>query len=507
MFIRQKKNKSGSLSVQLVDKSQGKYRVLETIGCSSDAHGVQRLLQEAERRIEALTGQSLMNFEIRREEALIDVFVSGLEGLKLVGPELVLGKVFDEIGFNQVSSPLFRTLVLTRLIYPGSKLKTVEYLHRVQGESIGVDRIYRFMDRYHKKHMNAVQQTSYEHTISVHGGSVNVVFYDVTTLYFESESPDDLRKAGFSKDGKHSNPQIVLGLLVNEDGYPLAFDIFEGDKYEGHTLFPVVSGFKEKYKLASLTVVADAGLLSKKNMADLDEAGFCFILGGRPKNESEEIRQKICALELKNGESTELKGQNGYRIIISYSEKRASKDAWNRERGFEKLKKGVKSGKFTKKHLNNRGYNKYLKLEGDIAISIDEEKYKEDGKWDGLKEYITNADLPKEKVIDQYRNLWKIERTFRISKTDLKVRPVYHRLQRRIEAHISIAFCAYKVYKEVERQLVQGKCTLSVEKLLEVLSSIYEITFVAPYSKTKMKRLLIQNQEQRNALQFFKIEF
>ena len=492
--------------MQLVDKSHGSYRVVETVGCSDDPAEVRRLVEEGARRLLEYTRQGFMNFEALREAEFLEVFVSGLEGLRLVGPELVLGNVFDEI-FDKVSTPLFRTLVLSRLAYPGSKLKTVEYLQRVKGEQIDVDRIYRFMDRYHKKQMESVQKASYEHTVSVLGGEVKVVFYDVTTLYFESEEPDELRKPGFSKDGKHSNPQIVLGLLVSVGGYPLAFDIFEGDKYEGHTILGVVNGFRDKYKLAALTVVADAGLLSKKNMADLDGAGHKFILGGRPKNEAEAVKQEILALNLKNGEVAELGAEHDHRIIVSYSTKRASKDSWNRKRGLEKLKKGIKSGKFTKQNLNNRGYNKYLKLEGEMAISIDEAKYEEDGKWDGLKEYITNTDLVKEEVLDQYQNLWKIERAFRISKTDLKVRPIYHRLKRRIEAHISIAFCAYKVYKEVERQLAIGKYELSVEKLIDILNSIFEITLVAPYSKTKLKRILAQSQEQRQALEFFKVKF
>jgi transposase len=506
MFLRQKKNKSGSISIQIVDKSREKYHVLETIGCASDSQTVSSLLEEGERRIKAHTRQGILNFEVQREEEFVNVFMSGLEGLRLVGPELVLGKIFDEI-FSKVSTPLFRTLVLTRLSYPGSKLKTVDYLNRVKGETLDVDKIYRFMDIYHKRQMEAVQQASYQHTLSVLGGSIKVVFYDVTTLYFESEEPDELRKTGFSKDGKHSNPQIVLGLLVSVDGYPLAFDIFEGDKYEGHTLLSVVNGFKDKYKLTELTVVADAGLLSKQNIIDLNRNSYKFILGGRLKNESEAIKERIYKMEFKNGDIKELENVGENRIIISYSDKRAAKDLWNRERGIEKLRKRVKSGKLTKDNINKRGYNKYLKLEGEVTITINQEKFDADNKWDGLKGYVTNTSLTKEEVIEQYQNLWKIERAFRISKTDLKVRPIFHRLKRRIEAHISIAFCAYKVYKEVERQLVVGKFGKSVEQVIDTLNSIYELTMITPYSKTKVQKILAKSPEQQKVLDFFKIFF
>jgi transposase len=503
--LRQKKNKSGSISVQLIDKSSGTYRLLRTIGCAKDNIGVQKLLEEGERQIVSLTGQSPLNFEIDREEALIEMFVSGLGKMRLVGPELIIGKIFDEIGFNRVSAPLFRTLVLTRLVYPGSKLKTIDYVSRSGGARIPIDRIYRFMDTYHKKHMQTVQQISYEHTVSVLGCAIKVVFYDVTTLYFEAEQPDDLRKTGFSKDGKHSQPQIVLGLLVSEGGYPLAFDIFDGSKYEGHTLIPIINSFKVKYGLSDLTVVADAGLLSKQNISDLMAGGYKFILGGRPRNESEKIKGQILSLNIKNGASYELEVSNERRIIVSYSEKRAKKDAKNREKGLEKLKKGIVSGKFTKKNINNRGYNKYLHLEGEMTVSIDQIKYDDDGKWDGIKTYITNSQLAKEEIIDQYRNLWKIEKAFRISKSDLKIRPVYHRLKSRIEAHISIAFCAYKVYKEIERQLIEGNSTVSVEKAIEIVSTIHEIEFLTPYSKSKMKKLLVQHLDQQKLLEFFGI--
>jgi transposase len=506
MFIRQKKNKSGSISIQIVDKSRGKFQILEIIGYSSDPKTILSLIEQGEHRILNYSKQGVLNFEAKEEAVFIEVFMSGLEELRLVGPELVLGKIFDEI-FSKVSTPLFRTLVLSRLSFPGSKLKTVEYLNRKRGEVIDVDKVYRFMDHYHKSQMDVVQQASYEHTVSVLGGSVKVVFYDVTTLYFESEEPDELRKTGFSKDGKHSSPQIVLGLLVSKDGYPLAFSIFEGDKYEGHTLLGVINGFKVKYKLSDLTVVADAGLLSKENIKELNSNGYTFILGGRLKNESDKVKKRILSLEFKNGEIKELDDVGGNRLIVSYSDKRAAKDLWNRERGIEKLRKNIKSGKLTKDNINKRGYNKYLKLEGEITITLDQDKFDADSKWDGLKGYVTNTTLTKEEVLEQYQNLWKIEKAFRISKTDLKIRPIYHRLKRRIEAHISIAFCAYKVYKEVERQLKIGEAGMSVEQLIDTLNSIYEVTLITPYSKTKVKKILAKSIEQQKILAFFKILF
>jgi len=193
------------------------------------------------------------------------------------------------------------------------------------------------------------------------------------------------------------------------------------------------------------------------------------------------------------------------RIIISYSDARATKDAANRKRGIEKLEKNIAKGKLTKHHINNRGYNKYLKLEGDITISIDKEKYIADAKWDRLKGYITNTQLTKDAIIENYNHLWQIEKAFRISKTDLRIRPIYHRLKHRIEAHICIAFCAYKIYKELERQLKLKKAVMSPEKAIEIAKTIYSITIQTTLSKTMYSRLFIDKEEQKNLLELFNL--
>lgn len=179
---------------------------------------------------------------------------------KLAGIDLVLGRIFDEIGFNQIEDPLFKDLVLYRLVYPKSKLKTTEYLYRYEQKEYSEDEIYRYLDKLNDTQKESVQNISYKHTKSILGGDVNIVFYDVTTVYFEIDKEDELRKTGFSKEGKHQNPQIVLGLLVSKNGYPLAYDIFEGNQFEGYTMLPIIDSFRSKYDLKQLVVVADSGL-------------------------------------------------------------------------------------------------------------------------------------------------------------------------------------------------------------------------------------------------------
>lgn len=500
MFVRRIKHKNGKTYIQVVDKSSGRYKVIKSFGSALSEDSINTLSDKASRWVKSNSGLVELDFE--NEALQINQLLNNITSHKLVGIDLVLGRIFDEVGFNKIQDELFRDLVLYRLVYPKSKLKTTEYLYRYAGKNYSQDDVYRYLDKLYNTQKEQVQQISFLHTKSVLGNEVSVVFYDVTTIYFEVDDQDDLRKTGFSKEGKHQNPQIVLGLLVSKGGYPLAYDIFEGNRFEGQTMLPVVDGFKDKYKLEKLVIVADSGLLSNQNIEELQTKGYEFILGARIKNESKSIKEKILSLTLKNGESKIISKEN-LKLIITYSDSRAKKDRHNRERGLIKLEKRIKSGKLTKTSINNRGYNKYLKLDGEISVTIDQEKFKSDAKWDGLKGYITNAKLNKDEILENYAHLWQIEKAFRIAKTDLKIRPIYHRKQKRIEAHICLNFVAYKVYKELERQLKQMKSDLSPEKVIEILQSIYQIEILTPNTKQIVKKTLLLTEEHKTLNELF----
>lgn len=242
--MRKKPNKSGLISIQVIDKSAGKYKVIKTIGASRNKAKITSLVLERQRFIQDRTGVQELDFTNYHD--LYTKVLGSISALRLVGIQNVLGKIFDEIGFNSIPDELFKDLVLYRLVYPGSKLKTVEYLKRYELKDYSEDSIYRYMDKLESAYKGQVQQISLTHTQAILGGHLHAVFYDVTTIYFEVQREDDLRKTGFSKDGKHQHPQIVLGLLVSKDAYPLAYDIFEGNKYEGDTFLPVLDSFKEK---------------------------------------------------------------------------------------------------------------------------------------------------------------------------------------------------------------------------------------------------------------------
>lgn len=501
MFVRKKINPSGIISVQVVDKSTGRYIMLKTIGSSSDPEVVDQLVLAGEQWIRDRIGQ--LEFDFTDERQIATQFLNSIEHVTVQGTELLLGKIFDEIGFNKIPDLLFKQLVIARLTFPVSKLKTTDYLSKYQFFSIDVQQVYRYLDKLNKTQKEKVQEISYNHSSKILGGKISIVFYDVTTLYFEIDDEDELRKTGFSKEGKHQNPQIILGLLVSLDGYPLAYEIFEGNKFEGHTMLPVIDAFKERYKLGQLVIIADSGLLSADNINELNNKGYEFILGARIKSEPNAIKKKITSLQLQDGKSEIIQKDDGLRLVIGYSNNRASKDKFNREKGLKKLEKRIRTGKLTKSHINNRGYNKYLKLEGEISVSIDIDKFNKDAQWDGLKGYLTNTQLTKEQIIENYGHLWKIEKAFRISKHDLRIRPIFHRVQRRIESHICIAFVAYKVYKELERQLKEKNSRLTPEKAIEIAKTIYSVKITTPIQKHTISKTLLLSQEQKYLAKLF----
>lgn len=244
-----------------------------------------------------------------------------------------------------------------------------------------------------------------------------------------------------------------------------------------------MENIEKKFSIGKPIVIADAGLLSNTNIKALIGHGYKFVLGGKIRNESKDIKDAIQKLEISEGKPRELL-KNDYRLVVSFSEKRLKKDAYNRKKGLEKLETKVKNGKLDKNSINNRGYNKYLKLESEVKVAIDYNKYETDAKWDGLKGYMTNTEMKPIEVIAAYGNLWHIEKAFRISKTDIKIRPIYHRIPKRIHTHICICFVSYAVYKELERILKLKKVPFSENRALELTKNMYQIRVFLQDTKT-----------------------
>ena len=492
MFVRRKVNRSGTTSVVVVDKSSGKFKELKVLGVASSLQEVEELERQARAWIDEYGGQQTLDFdESERVMRHVDDTILHIEGTLHNTPQVILDYIYDSIGFNATEDEMLRHLVIARVCQPQSKVATAEYLKSYFDEDVRLHSIYRYMDKLYDTQREKVQQISVEHTMKVLGGRIGLVFYDVTTLYFESApQPDDgLRQAGFSKDGKTAEAQIVLGLLVSEDGYPLSYSIFNGSQYEGRTMIPVIDDFVRRFNLTDFVVVADSGLMSAKNVALLESAGYQYILGARIRSESPAIKDWILSRDKEDGSVAEICRDGSQRLIVSYSESRAKKNAWNREKGVERLRKAYAKGTLTKENVNKRGYNKFLDISKDITVSINEDKIDEDGRWDGLKGYVTNTGLAAEDVISQYHGPWAVERAFRIGKGTLEMRPMFHFTERRIEAHICICFVAYKVYKELERVLKRLDTGMSVDRILEAAKTITTIKIRLPNGKVCFRTL------------------
>ena len=508
MYVRKKKNPSGIISVQIIDKSDGKYRLLKTIGSSSDTYIVDELYIQGKKWISNHLGEQDI-FEQASKEAdemqINDFLLSKIENILINGTQLILDRVFKSVGFDKLNNDILKHLVIARLSQPLSKSATVDYLKSHFDEDVQLHKIYRYLDKLHNTQQEKIQQISIEHTTKILGGKIGLMFYDVTTLYFETDNSDELRETGFSKDGKHSQPQVVLGLLVSRDGYPLSYSIFNGSQYEGRTMLPMVEDFVQRFKLDDFVVVADSGLMNKSNVSLLESGGYKYILGARIKNEQEETRQWILSLEKHDGEFNELQ-MDGSRLIINYSEKRAKKDRYNREKGVKRLQKTFKSGRITKENINKRGYNKFLEISDNVKVAINPQKIAEDLKWDGLKGYLTNTSLLAKEVYEQYTGLWVVENAFRVTKGTIEIRPMFHFTPRRIEAHVCICFIAYKVYKELERILKTTGINLSVGKVMDIAKTVTTIKIRLQTSNaTLTKTMLLTSKQKSIALLFDEI--
>ena len=525
LHIRKKKNPSGSVSVQIIDRKNRGYKVIETIGCAKNNIELELLISKAKERLKELqpTLFDLYEEKDEKEEILgkkVEFIDIDNDIIFSIGGELIFGKIIKDLGcedyFKKVKIrklekrfEYFKDLVISRILYQGSKLYFIDYRKIFRRKNdISVYSVYRLLDKlYFTKLKNELEKCVFKHTLKLLNKQLIVTFYDVTTLHFESESEDDLRKIGFSKEGKLNRPQIQIGLLTTIEGYPLGYEIYEGNKFEGHTLIESLKNIEKKFNLKHKPIiVADRGMLNNCNLIELYNKGYKYIIGARIKSLKDDLKSQIASLTFKNDSDTKeiilndtitCNSKNksnkntqkniSQRLILSFSTQRMKKDKYLREKAIEKLEKKLNdSVKFKKSDLKLSPYAKFIDLEtkslrGDncqIIYKINEDKIKLDEKLDGIKGYITNDfTLSHNEIISHYTNLYNIEKAFRISKTDLKIRPVYHRLENRIKAHILISFIAYAVYKEFERRIKINNINLpfSYKILMELILNMKAI--------------------------------
>jgi transposase len=486
------------------------FKEVKTLGVSSDVDEIEQLYHQGRSWIRQQMGLSDIFEQYSEEEferTAVDYFFDNIENVLLNGTQIILNQVFKIIGFDVMADEILKSLVTARISQPLSKVSTVDYLKSHFDEDVQLYQLYEYLDKLNDTKKDIIQEISVQHTCKILGGMIGLVFYDVTTLYFETDISDELRKTGFSKDGKHAQPQIVLGLLVSEGGYPLAYSVHEGNKYEGHTMLPIVEDFVRKFGLKDFVIVADSGLMNTENIELLERNNYKYILGARIKNENKNITNRILSLTKQDGAFYEYQKTKNCRLIVGYSEKRAKKDALNREKGIKRLENEFNRGLVTKDKINKRGYNKFLEISDNIEVKINYDKIKEDEKWDGLKGYITNTVLNAETVYSEYSGLWQVERAFRVTKGTLELRPMFHFTPKRIKAHVCICFVAYKVYKELERILKVSNINLSVDKVLNIAKTITTIRLRLPETGKIIERTMLLTERHKLIARLFDQDF
>jgi len=400
----------------------------------------------------------------------------------------VYGKLFDELGYvrifknparNKSSIEIFKHLVLARIANPKSKMASLDMLEEEFAVTLNLDYVYKSMDKIDDESIEKLNKITFNNTSSLFKEKINVMFFDCTTIYFESFKEDDFKKNGYSKDCKFGQPQILVAFLVTTDGLALGYRIFKGNMYEGKTMIPVLEKIKKDHKLNKVVLVADSGMLNKENIEKIEkefkeELKIEFIMGARLKNLDKEIQHKILdRSNYKKMEDGRMVAKYRYKdkdLIVTYSETRAKKDAHDREKAIKGLMAKIKGNKNIKSIISNYGYKKYLQMEGTTKLRIDKEKIKKDSQWDGLHGVITNTEsLTEKEVMDQYRGLWQIEESFRITKHDLKVRPIFHWKERRIKAHLAICFTAFSLIRYLEYRIKLQYKKLSPERIRKSL--------------------------------------
>jgi len=547
MFIRKIKRSNEKISIQIVENSRDKetgnvkQKVLRNIGTYSTLEDIEAGLTKAKFEIRLIEVEQKGLFldyseqELSEKEASISCFKDSfnvsmenlaLEQTRIQGVKDIYGQVYDDLGFSELIdcgrksdefNDILKNSVLSRIHTTVSKRKLSELILNLQSEYIPVHKMYRMMDRLSEAE-DTIKNKIFKSTLDLFENKIDVAFFDVTTLYFESLERDELRDFGFSKDCKFKEVQVVLALMTTTGGVPLGYELFEGNKNEGKTFIASIDKFKKMHNISKMFIIADRAMFSKENLKYLDDFEVSFIvaakLKGLKKDEQNEIlaaKKSFLTKEAEADKFTMEFDHEGYRLIVSYSSERAKKDIKDRTRLVERLQKYEKNGVIKLKDLiKNNGTKKFLKIDKnnkDIA-TVNLEKVSKESEWDGLHGVITNN--KKEASVDilnRYKGLWQIEEAFRINKSDLKMRPIFHWKPRRIRAHILFCYITYAVVANAKFRLNKIGLGLSVNRIKEELSNI-QLSVVRDKSTGKRFAIpKILNDIQKKLYQVFGVRY
>jgi len=528
MFVRVKSTpNSPRKSVQIVhsERINGKVKqkIIKHIGIAYDENELEELKLYANRlkielelksqlplysveeieNLEKKAKESKKKQEIKSNRKDYEVNLLDLleEDRVIKGIHDIYGKLYNELGFDKIianptrnvsASKALKEIVMARIANPDSKRGSVGMLEEKFGVNLNLKSVYRMMDKLDDQRIKKLNTLVLNQTKSLLNNKIDVIYFDATTLYFESftedEGEDAIKKNGYSKDGKFNQPQVVLALLVTKSGLPIGYKAFSGDTFDGHIIIPALKEIQDEFEIDNIVYVADSGMFNKTNLEEFDKNDkMTYIVGARIKSMSNSIKEEILEMDEYQdiNDDTKVKTINyqGKKLLLSYSKKRARKDKFEREKAIEKLKSKLEKSTSVKSQLSNNGYKKYLQLEStnkdektkscDLSIVLNETKIKEDEAWDGLKGILTNnSKLTNEELIHQYSNLWQVEESFRITKHDLKIRPIYHWKPSRVKAHLAISFMAYTLVRHLEYKVRLLYKKRSPERIRQTLLSV-----------------------------------
>jgi Transposase DDE domain len=420
---------------------------------------------------------------------------------RVEGPHEVLGHLFDYLHFDRVldgrGSAMLRDLVIARVMAPASKRGSAAELDKHYGRSHSLDSLYRLMDSLHER-LDVLKQIVLEATSSLVGGSVQMMLFDVTTLYFESVHADELRAFGYSKDQKYHCTQVVLALATDSDGLPIGYELFAGNTAEVGTLLACMQRWQRSLNIDKVSFVADRALCSRANLAALEAAPWPYVVA-MPLRRSLKAAQQALVLGTALAAPMEIEGElvwtrefdwEGRRLVVSYSSKRAHKDRADRQALVQRLQ--AKLGKSNPprvdkrtgeikppkanaaKLISNSGYLRYVEqADAGGVFVLDEDKIESDAAWDGLHAIVTNdRQASAAELLARYRRLWVIEESFRTLKHSLAVRPIYHFKPERIAAHIGLCYLAFALTRHAQQRILLAQQAMSVERIRAALHGV-----------------------------------
>lgn len=466
--IRKTKTASGATAVQVVIYRRGKAQILKHVGSAHTETDVAALMERARTYLEAYIHKTQCALFTESQPA--PQFLS-VEHAVVVGIQYRFARKFllacaGAIGLDTLNEPLLLDLALMRIIEPASKLRTLELLHRYFGVSYGKSAAYAALRAFgdKKKHIERCAFSCAKHTLK---DPFALVLYDVTTLYFETFKADTLRIQGFSKDDKSKQPQIVIGLLVTASGFPVAWEVFKGNTFEGHTMLPLLMHFAQTNEVPLPIVVADAAMLSKTNTATLRREGVSYIVGARLANTSPSFIQNISrSLNRTDGKTIRLTYRNEI-VVCAFSIARYKKDKREMEKQIARARVLI-----TRRESGRRA--KFVKKTTQNSVMFDEELREKAERLLGIKGYVTNipeVELSNTDVISFYHRLWYVEQSFRMSKHDLAARPIFHRKDDAVRAHVLVCFVSLMMGKYLELET-----DISLRKIRDELWGMSEAT-------------------------------